>query len=411
MIAYTGLETISNLAEETRDPPRDVPLGVQARRRRRLRHLPDPAGDRALGAAGPRGGRRVHDAARRAPRGGRLPERPDPRRRREPRPRRAASCDGLEIYVGVLAATILFIATNAGVIGASRITYAMATLPPAARRSSAGCTRASRRRGWRSSSSPAIVPIATLLPGQTTFLGTMYSFGAMLSFTIAHAAIVALRVRGRDEELPYKARPNLRLRGIDWPRVRDPRRASAPALAWLVVVVQEPATRWVGLGWLVLGFAGYAALPAAARPAAGRDAPRARARARAVADDRVPDDRRPGRALERVGGGARRGRAPGRRARARRSPSSTCSRCRCRCRSRPSCPSSEAEADELLDDAVSLVEAYGVRAFARLARGRSAGAEIVREAEQRGAELIALGARRQARAQRDADLRPARPTT
>ncbi len=34
--------------------------------------------------------------------------------------------DALEIYVGVLAATILFIATNAGVIGASRITYAMA---------------------------------------------------------------------------------------------------------------------------------------------------------------------------------------------------------------------------------------------------------------------------------------------
>ncbi len=33
-------------------------------------------------------------------------------------------------------------------------------------------------------------------------------------------------------------------------------------------------------------------------------------------------------------------------------------------------------------------------AFSRLARGRSAGAEIVREAEQRGAELIAMGARR-----------------
>ena len=33
----------------------------------------------------------------------------------------------LQIYVGLLAATILFIATNAGVIGASRITYSMAT--------------------------------------------------------------------------------------------------------------------------------------------------------------------------------------------------------------------------------------------------------------------------------------------
>ena len=41
--------------------------------------------------------------------------------------------------------------------------------------------------------------------------------------------------------------------------------------------------------------------------AAGEDRPRARARPRAVADDRVPVDRRPGRALERVGGGAGRG--------------------------------------------------------------------------------------------------------
>ena len=32
----------------------------------------------------------------------------------------------MQIYVGVLAATILFLATHAGVIGASRITYSMA---------------------------------------------------------------------------------------------------------------------------------------------------------------------------------------------------------------------------------------------------------------------------------------------
>ena len=35
--------------------------------------------------------------------------------------------DALQIYVGILAATILIVATNAGVIGASRITYSMAT--------------------------------------------------------------------------------------------------------------------------------------------------------------------------------------------------------------------------------------------------------------------------------------------
>ena len=33
--------------------------------------------------------------------------------------------------------------------------------------------------------------------------------------------------------------------------------ASARALAWLVVVIQEPSTRWVGLGWLAIGFVVY----------------------------------------------------------------------------------------------------------------------------------------------------------
>ena len=66
------------------------------------------------------------DAARASARAGRLRERPGPRARREPRPARGRCC-AAEIYVGVLAATILFIATNAGVIGASRITYSMAS--------------------------------------------------------------------------------------------------------------------------------------------------------------------------------------------------------------------------------------------------------------------------------------------
>src|SRR5205823_186909 len=55
----------------------------------------------------------------------------------------------LRIYVGILAATILFIATNAGVIGASRITSRWRRIGRS-RRSSAGCTRGSRHPGSRS---------------------------------------------------------------------------------------------------------------------------------------------------------------------------------------------------------------------------------------------------------------------
>ena len=37
------------------------------------------------------------------------------------------------------------------------------------------------------------VAILTVLPGETAFLATMYSFGAMLSFTIAHVSVIRLR--------------------------------------------------------------------------------------------------------------------------------------------------------------------------------------------------------------------------
>ena len=32
-----------------------------------------------------------------------------------------------------------------------------------------------------------------MIPGETAFLATMYSFGAMLSFTIAHVSVIRLR--------------------------------------------------------------------------------------------------------------------------------------------------------------------------------------------------------------------------
>src|SRR4029077_7042689 len=95
--------------------------------------------------------------------------------------------DVLKVYVGVLVATILFIATNAGVIGASRITYAMASyrqLPEVFRR-----LHPKFKTPWLSLVVFAgLFSILAVLPGNTDFLGTMYSFGAMLSFTVAHVS-------------------------------------------------------------------------------------------------------------------------------------------------------------------------------------------------------------------------------
>src|SRR5438874_4373848 len=254
MIAYTGIETVSNLAEETRDPVKSIPrsIGLVAIAVYAIYftlplialsalpvHLIDGKQTTLLALPPEKGGFQndpVLGLVEHLGLGG-------------------ATLSVLKVYVGILAATILFIATNAGIIGASRITYSMATyrqLPEAFRR-----LHPKFKTPWLSLIVFAgFVSILVLIPGQTKFLGTMYAFGAMLSFTVAHASIVQLRRRYPDEELQFRSRPNLRVRGVDWPLFAI-FGGTATALIWLVVVVQSPGPRYAGLGWLVVGFAGY----------------------------------------------------------------------------------------------------------------------------------------------------------
>ena len=81
-----------------------------------------------------------------------------------------------------------------------------------------------------------LLSIVVLLPGKTDFLGEMYAFGAMLSFTIAHLAVIALRVRTEGDEGAFKVGPNLRVRGIDWP-------------LFAVFGALGTGIAWIGLGW------------------------------------------------------------------------------------------------------------------------------------------------------------------
>ena len=84
MVAYTGIETISNMAEEARDYGKTIPARHGPRGGRRGRDLRVPAGRGAVGDAG----RERRDGARQARGGGGLRGRPDPRRGREHGPRR-----------------------------------------------------------------------------------------------------------------------------------------------------------------------------------------------------------------------------------------------------------------------------------------------------------------------------------
>jgi len=395
MIAYTGIETVSNLAEEARDPPRDIPRSISwvagavfaiyftlplvALSALPVKHVghgyqtllgepPDKHGfanDPVLGLVENLG---LHGHV----------------------------LSAAKIYVGILAATILFIATNAGVIGASRITYAMATyrqLPERFRR-----LHPKFKTPWLSLVVFAgIASIAVLLPGQVNFLGDLYAFGAMLSFTIAHAAVIALRTR-REKEIGFRARPNVRLGGIDWPLFAI-FGAFGTGAAWLVVVVQKPDARWTGLAWIALGLITYAMYRKYIAHLPLRETVRAPVvigKAVALEYRSILVPVKPGRMSQEALDFACRLAAQ----RRTRIAALAVLAIPLELSIDSTLPNEEAEAYEVLDAAHAIGELYGVDVIERLVRARSAGRAIVEEAKRRGTEIIVMGAPRRDRPRR-----------
>jgi APA family basic amino acid/polyamine antiporter len=261
MISYTGIETISNMAEEVRTPRRLIP--------RAMRYvvvavmviyigLPAVALSAMPVTQGPDG----YTTALATQYAG------DPILGVVANMDLGAFQTPMQYYVGILAGTILLIASNAGIIGVSRLTYSMGQhqqLPNVLRQISP------RFR------TPAIAiavfglfACIVMLPGQAEFLGTLYAFGAMLSFTIAHVSLVGLRWRlshNRMRKIPgdieevrdeawYRAPFNVMVRGVDVP-VFAVIGGLGTFAAWIAVMALYVDTLIVGSIWLAVGLVTY----------------------------------------------------------------------------------------------------------------------------------------------------------
>src|SRR5256885_483753 len=160
----------------------------------------------------------------------------------------------LTYYVGVLAATILVIATNAGLIGISRLSWSLAEhrqLPGVFAK-----VHPKYRTPYFTIAFFSVLAALLLIPGKTDFLGNLYSFGAMLSFTTAHVAIVALRFKDPDRKRPCRVPWNVPFRGRSLP-LAAVLGAIGTFAAWCSVVVLHVEARTVGIGWMVAGMTLY----------------------------------------------------------------------------------------------------------------------------------------------------------
>lgn len=253
MVAYTGIETISNMSEEARESWRTVPRGTGL-------VVIAVVGLYALLPMIALSAMPVTETAN----GGFTTElattfKDDPVLGIvENIGLSSALTDVLRVYVGILAAVILLIATNAALIGISRLTFSMGQhrqLPEMLR-----AIHPRFKTPYIAIIVFSIVAIVVMAPGETNFLGTIYAFGATLSFTVAHVSVIRLRkLRPLSERPPtpdgtpmWHSPGTLRLFGYDVP-ILAVLGGIGTFGAFVVAMVLDPVVLATGGGWMIAG--------------------------------------------------------------------------------------------------------------------------------------------------------------
>jgi APA family basic amino acid/polyamine antiporter len=249
MLAYTGLETVANLAEEARRPGVDLPRSVFGGIGTVVTTsvlISIVAVSAFPGPHSELGGRWI-----RAPLVGvavRIGDHLPP-----------WLADLLRGYVGVTGALILLAAVTTSISGFSRLAYSLGEhgqLPHAFGRLS----RRSHVSSWAVLSAAAIaagiVAVTAFFGKDVTFLAGVFSFGVLLAFTAAQLAVIKLRVDEPDLPRPYRAPFNVTIGRAEIPL---PALIGAPLTfaVWVIALATHPAARYAGPVWLAVGLVVY----------------------------------------------------------------------------------------------------------------------------------------------------------
>jgi APA family basic amino acid/polyamine antiporter len=254
MLAFTGLETVANLAADTREPGRTLPrslfVGIGAAvgisfliglvALSAYPAHPDPEGPGGWASDLGTVWLRAPLVGVAAAFGGELP---------------SMVVDALKVFVGVTGTVILVAVVATSFSGAGRLAYSLGRhdmLP-----------RAFGRLNRRTLISPAsivatavissgILLIAAAADDSVLFLASLYSFGVLIAFTAAQVAVVRLRFTEPGLERPFRVPGNVRIRGTKVP-VAALIGAPLTFAIWIAALLTHDAARVAGPIWLGLG--------------------------------------------------------------------------------------------------------------------------------------------------------------
>ncbi len=159
-------------------------------------------------------------------------------------------------WVGILGAVILMVAANAGLMGASRLSFNMGE-----------CFQLPRvfynlHKKYKTPYVSLILfaALASLIViwswGKIAFLADLYNFGAMMAFFCAHLSLIMHRIKYPKKERPFRVPFN-----IPFGKARIPVTALFGVVStfsvWCLVVITKPDGRYLGLGWIIIGLCIY----------------------------------------------------------------------------------------------------------------------------------------------------------
>ncbi|HWE81746.1 MAG TPA: universal stress protein [Gaiellaceae bacterium] len=252
MLAFTGLETVANLAEEARRPGVDLPrslfvaigtvvttyvaIAIVA-----LSAFPGPQtelGSRWLRSplVGVAEQIRAHTSS--------------------------GLGDTIRFFVGASGALILAASITTSISGFSRLAYSLGEhgqLPRVFGRLHRRTLVSPQAILSATVVSSAIVIMTAFIKHDVAFLASVFSFGVLLAFTATQLAVIKLRITEPDLPRPYRAPLNVKWRGaeIPLPAVVG---AVLTFAVWVIAVVTHPGARYAGPVWLVVGLVVFVAV-------------------------------------------------------------------------------------------------------------------------------------------------------
>jgi basic amino acid/polyamine antiporter, APA family len=246
MLAYTGLETVANLAEETRRPGRDLPrslfgaIGLVV-------VLYMAVAVVALSAFPAERGTLLGSNWIRAPLVGVAAE----IRAQVP----AVIGNPLQVFVGLSGALILLTAATTSISGFGRLAYSLGEHGQLPRKF--GLLRKRTLVSPQSIVAAAAISIGLLagtavLPHPVLFLASLFSFGVLLAFTAAQLAVIKLRFSEPERRRPYRV--PLNIGRVPLPSVVG---AVLTFAVWIVALATHEGARYAGPAWLAVGLVIY----------------------------------------------------------------------------------------------------------------------------------------------------------